>query len=732
MTLSIIKNVSLGLTSVPIIHRANDLQQFEKGRIHYVDEVISRVSLSTLVKNFYNITLYKNEQSPISKKLSLAVIFTPCALALLKSSYVSHYMNPRIVDMVIRIEKHTGKLCYMTSVINAIALISFGHLIVGYTALTVFVLDLITSSIFIQTHIPSLNKTRIIFIKYISPFTELTTGIATKSYLTMGFALLGLYGLLSEKRHKTTIQKISTPPIKSLEEFITLWNDLHQQELYFEMHRERTPQIQIPTLDPSQYPSSQILEIFDTIHWREDFEKSLWDRVTGIAESDPEKVFKDLEKASLEEKKVHRQKELPRAKEMAREWLQAVLRETTKQDLVLFKQHICKMLLEHKDLLEKNQTKQSLDLFKGLLTLIFGSGGECRVAQDMKIKEAFLEIYKATNKTNQSSPFLLMLELAYKNTTEQAFKDILHPILQNIFESIIQLLEKNLSSAQKEFEREWNQRSLSRIHYLVSSAFSYLSAKRNVIFYKETKESLNLNSVHNFTRVAKLFGKPFNIATDIDEVAERTFSNIAMNPKSSGIIKSLRSSVSLFLGKFYWDVQLEKIIQPWLSTHFQEQTYFQINDLIQWFHYLLEELKTESNTEEIEAMQQALCQQIPTINGFALAKYEKKGNKSILTPTPQALLAFAYGINLLKKKELNTPSFFNHIDQNLRVTRNEDFDFTDIEKIMHKIPKWLPFSHPIQEKIHDPSERNQITNGVSHFRRKLARHINKDALFFAQ
>ena len=111
MTLSIIKDVSFGLTSVPIIQEASNLQQFEKGRIHYVDEVISRIGLITLVKNFYHITLYKNEQSPLSKKLTLATISTPCVLALLKSSYVSHY-KPAYASMVIRIEKHTGRLLY--------------------------------------------------------------------------------------------------------------------------------------------------------------------------------------------------------------------------------------------------------------------------------------------------------------------------------------------------------------------------------------------------------------------------------------------------------------------------------------------------------------------------------------------------------------------------------------------------------------------------------------------
>ena len=390
------------------------------------------------------------------------------------------------------------------------------------------------------------------------------------------------------------------------------------------------------------------------------------------------------------------------------------------------------MLLEHKGLLEENQTKQSQDLFKGFLTLIFGSGGECRVAQDMKITEAYLEIYKATNKINQS-PFLLMLELIYKNTTEQAFKDILNPILQNALEICAQQTKTNLSDAQEVFKREWNLRSLSRIHHLVSSAFFYLSAKRSVVLYKEIKKDLDLNSVHNFTWIAKLLGKPFNIATDTDEVAERTFSKIAMSPKSSGFIKSLNLCIPLTVGKFYWDVQLEKIIQPWLSTHFQEQTYFQINDLTQWFHHLLEEFKTDSNTEEVEGMKSDLHKKIPTINGVELASWQGNSKKKrVIAPTPQALLAFAYGINLLKKKDTNTPSFFNHIDQNLHVTKSENFDFTGIEKITQRIPKWFPFFKDIQEKINNPHQRHQIVSSVSDSRYRLTRDINKDALFFAQ
>lgn len=119
MTLSI-KDVTLGLVSVPIIEKASNLQQFEKGRIHYANEVISRIRLISLVNNFYNITLHKNEKSLLSRKLTLATISIPCVLALLKSS--SNYINPHIVSIAVRLEKHTGKLCYMVSVINAVAL----------------------------------------------------------------------------------------------------------------------------------------------------------------------------------------------------------------------------------------------------------------------------------------------------------------------------------------------------------------------------------------------------------------------------------------------------------------------------------------------------------------------------------------------------------------------------------------------------------------------------------
>ena len=131
-------------------------------------------------------------------------------------------------------------------------------------------------------------------------------------------------------------------------------------------------------------------------------------------------------------------------------------------------------------------------------------------------------------------------------------------------------------------------------------------------------------------------------------------------------------------------------------------------------------------------MQQELQQEIPTINGFALAKQEKKGDKSTLTPTPQALLAFAYGINLLKKKDLNTSSFFNHIDQNLLVTKNEDLDFTGIEKTIQNVPKWFPLLKDIQEKINDPCEKHRITRSIAELRDEWASLINKDALFFAQ
>ncbi|MGL4540819.1 MAG: hypothetical protein ACRCU0_07610 [Candidatus Rhabdochlamydia sp.] len=750
---SLIKDASLGLVSASIIADFNNLQEFEKGRIHHVHELISRVNLIRSVNCFFDTTLQKNKQHFLSNKVCLATMSIPCTLAFLKSSYASDSINPTMLSMVIRIEKYIGRICYIVSVVNAIALIGLGHLLVGYTALTVFSLDLISSFTLIQTHIPQVDKVRMVFIKYIAPFAALINGIAKRNFITLGISLFGLYYLLSEEHQKMRTRSVKTnlPSITTLEQLNLLWNALHSKpkirafvekilpkqilmpEISFEMNRERVPHIQIPTLDPSKYPPNKILEIFDAINWdRKDFQRLLWNRVTGIAEADPKKVFKNLENAFLKEKEAHHQKELLRAKKMARDWLQAVLQETPRQDLLSFKQHICKMLLEHRNLLEKDKNTQSNLLMKGVLTLIFGSGGECHVAQEMKIKEAFLEIYKACNKEAHDSTFLLMLELAYKSTTEQAFKDILNPILQDVLEKLIVITETSFTIAQTNLAREWTLRSPMRIHLLACAALRYASAKNYVISIKEMQKTFDLTSVHNFTLVAKIFGKDFNIAADIDEVAERAFSNAVMSAKDLAMIESFRPFIPLTLGKFYWDTQLEKIIHPWLTTHFQEQTYFQLNDLTQWFHHLLEGFKTNSNIDQIDHMQEELQKDIPTINGYPLAEYKPNGKNKVLVPTIQSLLVFAYGINLLKIKDPQSQGFFNHIDKKMHIYENKEFDFTNIEKNIQKTKNFIPQN--ILEKLNRLGQsinKEKLQRDLISLQKLLAYRIDKETLFFA-
>lgn len=728
---SLIKNVSLGLASVPIIATSSNLQEFEKGRIHHVDALISRLNLVFFAKKFIDTTFYANKQPSLSGKLTIAALSIPCALTFLKSSYASAYINPTMLSMVVRIEKHIGLLCYVASVANAVALIGFGHLVIGYTALTIFGLDLVTSSSFIQTRIPQVHKTRMVFIKYIDPLAELAFGMATRSLLVLSFTLLGLYTLLSEEHQKMRTK--NPPSITTLDEFNTLWNNLHASDIYFEMNKERVPHIQIPTLDPSEYSQNKILEIFDAIDWdNKDFQKFLWQRVTGIAEDDPQKVFKDLENASLQEKKTHYKKELIRARKMSRDWLQAVLEGTARQDLLLFKQHICKMLLEHRDLLEKDKTAQSNPLLKGLLTLIFGSGGECHVAQEMKVKEAFLEIYKTCNKEAADSTFLLMLELAYKNTTEQAFRDILNPVIQDTLQPLIDESEAAFPFVKNNLEEEWSLRSLFRIHQLAFFALTYLTTKNQVVTLKKFQKSLDLTSVHGFTQTAKLFGKHFNIVADIDEVAERKSSSLAMNPALSKVVNLIETSIPLTTGKFYWNTQLEKIIDPWLATHFQEQIYFQLNDLTQWFYHLLEGLRTDSNTDAIDHMQEELQQVIPMIDGYPLAEYKMNGKKKVLVPTTQSLLAFAYGINLLKTTEPQSQSIFNYIDKNMHVYQNNTLSSINRQQSKSSIiQKIIAKSSILKNKMEIAQRGLEIAQTeFQNMQNSLISRINKETLFF--
>ena len=737
MTIDIIKNISLGLEAVPIAAESSNLQEFEKGRIHHINEMFSRLNLVYLTKDFFATTFSKNNQKPLSTKSSLAIICTPLMLASLKSSYASNYISKKVVHAAIRVEKYIGSLCYIASIINAVALISFGHLITGYAALTVFGLDMLTSSIFIQNYIPYINKVRIAFIKYVSPFANLIAGIAMRSYLITGFSLFGLYSLLSTEYYKTTIEtRKSLPSITSLEQFQKLWTDLHQEgsQTYFEMNRTRVPQIQIPDLDHFKHSEDKILEVFDIINWdRNDFQEHLWDRISGIVEKDPKKAFKyPKEVISEEEKRAYRQEQLPRAKQMAKEWLVKLLRNTPRQDFLCFKQNICKILLENKNLLEeKIASEQSINLFKGLLTLIFGSGGQCLVAEEMKIKEAYLEIYKACNKeTNRSqSDFLLLLELLYKNTTEQACKDILNPILQKTFTHLAVHAKNSFEYAQENLAEQWKSRSLSRISLLTRSIFSYLAAKFTYAYLEEYQKNIDLNSVHNFTRVLKLFGRSFNIVTDVDEVAERAFSEIAMNPLSFRTIKAIDTAISFSLEKFYWDTQLEKIIQPWLSTHFEEKTYFQLNNLTQWFFDLLEGFKTKDNATAIDNMQEGLWEEIPKVNGYPIAQEQNIQGEIVFKPTVQSLLLFAYGIHLLKMRD--PESSFNYIDKKMDVFKINKIDFTNFAQVEQMLKFFMPQTVLSQlEEVNKPENKEIIDRKIISFREHLVSLINKETLFF--
>lgn len=63
------KIYQLGSTSVSIIQKTRDLQHFEKGRICCADEIISRIGLIVLVKNFYNFYIHPCVFSSLTKKL---------------------------------------------------------------------------------------------------------------------------------------------------------------------------------------------------------------------------------------------------------------------------------------------------------------------------------------------------------------------------------------------------------------------------------------------------------------------------------------------------------------------------------------------------------------------------------------------------------------------------------------------------------------------------------------
>lgn len=329
----------------------------------------------------------------------------------------------------------------------------------GYTALAVFGLDMTTSFTPILKQCPLMCKIRIIFIHYISPLVTLVNGLAIKSCITISFSVLAIYNLLQAQRKVDRKTKDSRHPLK-YSEFMNCLKELQSEDIMlWELNKERVPLIEIPALDSAKYNPNKLLKLFDELNWNDrEIQEILCKRVSDI----PQVGKKD----GLQAKKI------------AQDWLKNVLN-APEPELLLFKQHICKMLLENEDLLKsKIQTEQSRNLFKGLLTFIFGSGGECHIAQSMKIKEGFLEIYKSYNKTDEiQNNLLLLLELHYKNVTEQSFKDTLNPILRLIldFFSCVSFLDYKCKI--NHITQKWEGRRFAQIPILTLTSFYYLQEK---------------------------------------------------------------------------------------------------------------------------------------------------------------------------------------------------------------------------------------------------------------
>lgn len=723
MSLTIINDASLGLGVVPIATRFGNLQEFEKGRIHHLDELLTRTKLLYFTRNFFNSAFCKNSQKPFSYKATLAVLTIPSILAFVKSSYASHYVNPKVVSVTVRIEKHIGKLCYISAFINAIALVCFGHLTVGYTALAIFGLDMTTSFTPILKRFPQMCKIRIVFIHYISPFATLVNGLAIRSYITIAFSVLAIYSLLQAQRRVDKKTKESHYPLK-YSEFTNFLNGLQNEDIMLlEMNRERVPLIKIPVLDSTKYNPDKLLEFFDAINWNDrEIRELLCKRVSDI----PQVGKKDW----------------LQAKKIAQTWLENVLN-TPEPELLLFKQHVCKMLLENEDLLKsKTQTEQSRNFFKGLLTFIFGSGGECRIAQSMKIKEGFLEIYKSYNKTDETqNNLLLLLELQYKNITEQTFRDTLNPILQQILDLFSVIVNLDFTIKKRNLTQDWKPQRLAQIPVLALAAFNYLQAKYWTWSIEEFRKQTDLNSVHNFSQVAKFFGEVFNITSDVDEVAEKFFSELIINPLSPKALALTNKIFALTIGRFYWNTQLEKIIP--LLKHYFKNDILKLNDLLSWFHNLLEDFKSleqlnEQDLEKIDAIQEELQKEQPTINGLAIIeKYEYVENKMVPILSDKALILFAYCINLLKI--MDSESRFNGIDQNLKSYEWSINVESEIQPMLQSIEAlfcFLPQSmrsyiEEHLENIEDPRNMEKIGNFLDDCQILINQLINKEALFFA-
>lgn len=538
MTIQNIEDLSTGFgISSALIANWTTLSEYKAGKIHLVYETLDRYVVVDNALAFSRIALEKLAYLRILSQLQStpikgAILLMPIALGYLKSRTQKTY--PLLAKNLAYLESCVEKAAYATLIIGSIALVRFGHLVIGYSVLSTLTLNQIISNSFVKSHLPLLSKVDAVFKIYASPVVKLASVFIGGSYLTIGYALFSFALMAHESFTKPPTYAIiqhqaNTQSPSSNKLTLEKWQQFNtrKEEIFLAINRERIPKITLSSLSENIDAKQCILDILQNL---------------------PEHLHANL---------ISRVNHLPRLTKI-QTFEEAKLEATTYLDqLILFTQEqsdpIWNTLLQHSCLaLQKLNTSPDKQL-SGIKELLFGNEGQCQIAQQRNLISGFLKVAEA------DQTILDGLELKFNLSLEALLRENFRYFLQAD-------LEKNLFALEK-----------TKISPLISPLRSFI----------------DLTDIHIYQRYEKFYGPHFGInPLSKDLTSDSVSINAMSNPVLYLFMKYLFKFNTKDSSRVYFTIQLQRITS-WLRNQIALKQSLSPSDISIWFKNWIENLDEE-------------------------------------------------------------------------------------------------------------------------------------------
>ncbi|MEK7339232.1 MAG: hypothetical protein WBD50_07380 [Candidatus Rhabdochlamydia sp.] len=527
MTIQNIKDFSIGFgISSALISNWATLSEYKAGKIHLFHETLDRYAVVDNSLTFTKIVLEKLTYIRVvdqlqSKPIKWAIRLTPIALGYLKGQAQKNY--PLLAKSLTYLESCVEKAAYVTFIIGSIALVHFGHLSTGYSALSTLIFNQIISSGFAKSHLPLLNKVDSVFKLYANPIAGLVGVVIGGSYLTIGYTLFSFTLMAHASLTKPTyiIQKsrINTEGSSSNQLTLEKWEEFNteQNQTFLTVNRERIPNISFPQMDENMDAKQSILDILKDLP--ENLQTNLISRMNALPKQPKIQTF---EEAKLE----------------AITYLDKLISFTKQRS-----DPIWNALLQQSCLLLQQLNSSPDKQLSGIKELLFGNEGQCEVAQQRNLISGFLKLSEA------DQLLIDALELRFNFSLEALLSENFHFFLQAGIEEGFLTLEK------------------TKVRPLISSL-------RNFI---------DLTDMHTYQRYEKFYGPHFGIKPFAkDLVAEASSVDLMSSPFLYISMKYLFKLNTKDSSNTYFITQLQKIT-PWLRNQIALGQSFNPSDINSWF-----------------------------------------------------------------------------------------------------------------------------------------------------